>query len=191
MNLDQVFRYLRIEGIGLDDDSLRLCESRESWSVIANFEIERLREALADADVKIFHVGSTSVPGLSAKPIIDLLGEVPNFHVLENKASELGGCGYINLGEYGIEERRFLTLKDQNSVTYVHFHVFLQGDDRVRKHIEFRDYLSSNPHALARYEKFKKALLVDGALARKFYNKEKEPIMKTLTEEADHWAQRR
>ncbi len=191
MNLNEVFRIFRSKGIGLQDDSLRLCDWKESWSVLANSEIGRLSGALGNENAKIYHVGSTAVVGLSAKPIIDLVGEVPNFYFLEEKALELEECGYISMGEYGIEGRRYLILKDHKSVTYVHLHVFLKGDDRVGKHIAFRNYLSSNPHALARYENFKKSLLVDGKLLRKFYSKEKEPIMKALTKEADDWMQGR
>jgi len=189
VSLIELFKTFQSNGIGLQDDALRLCEWRESWSVLANSEIGRLSRALGNKKTKIYHIGSTAVVGLSAKPIIDLVGEVPNFNFLEGKALELGDCGYSGMGEHGIEGRRYLTLTDRKSMTYVHLHVFLKGDDRVRKHIVFRDYLSSNPHALARYENFKKSLLVDGKLLRKFYSKEKAPIMKALTEEADNWMQ--
>lgn len=120
-----------------------------SWS--AQFEVEAalLREILQDIVLEIHHIGSTSVPGLPAKPIIDMMPEVTSLEALDATTKQLEALGYEAMGAYGIPGRRYFR-KGGNHRTH-HVHAFLAGDPNVRRHLAFRDYLRAHPPVAREY----------------------------------------
>lgn len=111
----------------------------EKWPEM--FEAESLLiQTLLGGVKNVHHIGSTSVPGLSAKPVIDILLEVSDISELDNSA--MIRAGYIARGENGIPGRRyFIKGGDQRSHQV---HAFAVGDIQVLKHLAFRDYLRNN-----------------------------------------------
>lgn len=109
------------------------------WAV--KFELEKalILNALDGAVHNISHIGSTAVPGLAAKPIIDILIEVPCFDRLEAKSEEMENIGFVAKGENGIKGRRYFQ-KGRLKRSH-HLHAFLPGDKNLIRHIAFRDYL--------------------------------------------------
>jgi GrpB-like predicted nucleotidyltransferase (UPF0157 family) len=112
---------------------------------------ERL-QVLGSTLVIVHHIGSTSVPGLASKPIIDLLPVVTNLAVLERQQSLLETLGYKWHGELGIAGRRYCTLSDDTGVRVAQLHFFEAGSPHVTRHIAFRDYLRNHPDAARAYE---------------------------------------
>jgi len=119
------------------------------------FEAESLliKTLLGGVAKDIHHIGSTSVPGLSAKPIIDILLEVSDINELDRYNSAMAHAGYVIRGENGISGRRyFIKGGDQRSHQV---HAFASGDIQVLRHLVFRDYLRENTHIAEMYAELK------------------------------------
>lgn len=125
------------------------------WSASFETESNLLSRALGTAALKIHHVGSTAVPGLAAKPIIDILIEVTSLEALDVLNEDMRRLGYEPKGEYGIPGRRFFE-KGGNNRTH-HVHAFRCGDFNVTRHIAFREYLRAHPEVAREYGELKKA----------------------------------
>jgi GrpB-like predicted nucleotidyltransferase (UPF0157 family) len=123
-----------------------------------SFETERrlLSRALGKVALAIHHIGSTAVPGLAAKPIIDILIEVTSPEALDTLNQEMSELGYEPRGEYGIPGRRFFEKGGDNRTH--HIHAFRRGDFNITRHIAFRDYLRLHPEIAREYGELKKAI---------------------------------
>lgn len=112
-------------------------------------EAEGWRNILGDSFRAIHHVGSTAVPGLMAKPIIDILLEVEDLALLDTKSKEIEDLDYEIKGEYGIPGRRYFR-KGKLKRTH-HVHAFEIGDPNISRHLAFRDYLIAHPGIAQEY----------------------------------------
>jgi len=104
-----------------------------------------LQPHIADLLVDIHHVGSTSVPGLSAKPIIDLDIEIPSMDVFPDVVKRLDKIGYRHQGNYGIEGREAFKRETLDDFMAHHMYVCPSCSDELKRHIKLRDYLRANP----------------------------------------------
>jgi GrpB-like predicted nucleotidyltransferase (UPF0157 family) len=135
---------------------VRLVEHDEHWGDQARQEEARLIGAAEGGLVSVQHVGSTSIPGIKAKPIIDLLGIAPDSERLDSIRPAMEALGYVWQGEYGVPGRRFYTLSDPESgQRKVHLHCYAEGDPSIRRHLAFRDYLRARPELADEYEQMK------------------------------------
>jgi GrpB-like predicted nucleotidyltransferase (UPF0157 family)/ribosomal protein S18 acetylase RimI-like enzyme len=118
------------------------------------FEAERQRigSALGDAALRIEHIGSTSVPGLAAKPIVDVLVPVSDVRDESSYGPALEHAGY-ELRVREPEHRMYRTPKRD-----VHVHVWNEGDPEVDRHLAFRDRLRASPDDRSEYERLKRSL---------------------------------
>lgn len=155
------------------------------WPRAFALERQRLQE-LIEA-VSIDHIGSTSVPGLAAKPIIDILVAVEAVERLDEKAGVLQAAGYDVLGEYGLVGRRYLRRHAPDGSRSHHIHVYQQGDESHRRHLVFRDYLRIHAHERDAYTAAKLALVEAGA-DRKAYQSGKGAFVAALERRALAWA---
>lgn len=133
---------------------IRVIPHDPRWKSLFHEEEGRLRALLGEDAVRIHHIGSTSVPGLAAKPIVDVLAEVTEIEAVDRRRSAFGDGGYRWFGEYGIPGRRFL-IRGFDPDRSHHVHVFAAGHERVRDHLEFRDYLIAHPGEAAAYGRLK------------------------------------
>jgi GrpB-like predicted nucleotidyltransferase (UPF0157 family) len=125
------------------------------WPRMAASHAERLR-VLGSILVTVHYVGSTSVPGLAAKPIIDLMPVVTNLAKLDRERRCVEALGYNWHGELGISGRRYCTLPDEVGIRIVQLHFFNADSSHVERHIAFRDYLRAHPDTASAYEKEKR-----------------------------------
>ena len=123
------------------------------WQVRFEQESSRIKEVISDGLVDVHHIGSTSVPGLQAKPIIDLMPEVLDLEVLDRFDLAMEGLGYIIKGEFGIPGRRFY-IKGLIDRTH-HVHAFERGSEGLIRHLAVRDYLRDHPGEAAAYADLK------------------------------------
>ncbi|MBN8615957.1 MAG: GrpB family protein [Deltaproteobacteria bacterium] len=122
------------------------------WPRLAEREIARFASAVgARGLVAIHHIGSTSVPGLAAKPLIDLMPEVEHLAVIDRARTALEASGYAFWGEYGIAERRFCPRIAADGTRLVNVHCFACGDPGLARHLAFRDYLRAYPEMARAY----------------------------------------
>lgn len=167
-------------------DVLPYCES---WPTSFLREQSSLAEKLGLSPAKIHHIGSTSVPGLAAKPIIDILVEVESLAVVEEKSEILFSLGYEAKGEYGITGRRYFR---KGGVTRTHhLHAYEEGSEHVFRHLAFRDYLRCHSSECKAYETLKLALAKEGDLSKTAYSARKAPFIEAIQAKAIRWSKRR
>lgn len=124
------------------------------WPQIAADHAERLR-VLGPILVAVHHIGSTSVPGLAAKPIVDLMPLVTDLADLDRQRSRVETLGYVWHGEFGISGRRYCTLSDVAGARIAQLHFFEEDSPCVAAHIAFRDYLRAHSEVASAYEREK------------------------------------
>jgi GrpB-like predicted nucleotidyltransferase (UPF0157 family) len=165
---------------------------RAEWAQMAKIESARVMRALGENVLAIHHVGSTSIPGIMAKPIVDLMPVVRSTAALDAQEPEVRGLGYKWHGEFGLEGRRFCTRADSKTGKRIfQLHFFEDGNDSARKMLTFRDYLRSHPLIAKAYEMEKiraASLQPDDTTA---YNVEKNDWIKRTEADALVWAERR
>jgi GrpB-like predicted nucleotidyltransferase (UPF0157 family) len=126
------------------------------WSALAEQEAARLREALGAVLIDVHHIGSTAIPGIVAKPVIDLIPVVRDLSSLDAARGKVEILGYVWRGEFGIAGRRFCLRDDpDDGRRLVQAHLFADGDPQIERHVAFRDYLRANPKIAAEYEALK------------------------------------
>ena len=125
------------------------------WPRLAAGHADRL-QALGPALVIVHHIGSTSVPGLAAKPIIDLMPLVRDLTELDGLRGHVEALGYKWHGELGIAGRRYCTLEDDRGVRMVQLHFFQANSPQVERHLAFSDYLRAHPDIARDYENEKR-----------------------------------
>lgn len=116
---------------------------------------DELAPALADLALRIEHVGSTSVPGLCAKPVIDIDVVIKDVSVLPDVISALAKIGYRHEGDKGIPGREAFGYEGKDHLRKHHLYVCAQDSEELRRHIAFRDYLRAHPDAVEEYGKIK------------------------------------
>lgn len=128
------------------------------WEQAFAAEAAALRQALGPRAVRIEHVGSTAVPGLAAKPVIDIQVSVRSLEPSELFRALLAPLDYrfISLGEFDLVYPWFAKPGVWPSTHHVHFCV--AGGEQETKHLAFRDYLRSNPVQARSYEALKRKL---------------------------------
>jgi GrpB-like predicted nucleotidyltransferase (UPF0157 family) len=124
------------------------------WPEIYRAEAERLTLVMGPNLIGLHHIGSTSVPGLAAKPTIDILAVVKDLANLDAVASLIQRLGYRPRGENGIVGRRYFN-KNLGDVHLFHIHAFQEGHPAIDDHLAFRDYLRTHPAISAEYADLK------------------------------------
>ena len=126
----------------------------DAWSEIAAHYAQILH-TLGPNVVEIHHIGSTAVPGLAAKPIMDLMPVVMNLNKLDKQMRQITALGFEWHGELGMARRRYCTLSDAGRrVAQLHF--FEVGSPNIARHLAFRDYLRAHPAMATAYEQEKR-----------------------------------
>lgn len=143
------------------DDLIEVVPYDPAWPAAFANERDALVTALGGALGLIEHIGSTAIPGLGAKPTVDLMAGSADLPVNESAVAVLAKLGYRYLGEYGIAGRHFFR---KGSPPTHHLHWVRRGGDFWWKQVLFRDYMRAVPAEAAAYEELKKGL------AEKFHN---------------------
>ena len=134
---------------------IELVDYDPAWPDLFAREAERIRAALGERVVLLEHTGSTSVPGLAAKPIIDMTLAVPDSSDEESYAPALEAAGYVlRIREPDWHEHRVFKGPDTN----VNLHVFSDGCPEIDRMLRFRDWLRTNQADRELYEQTKRKL---------------------------------
>ena len=165
---------------------VELVPHNPEWSQLAEEEAKRILEQLSISVIGIYHIGSTSVPGIKAKPILDFVIEVEDLDEFIQSAEALEELGYISKGEYGIPGRQFFT-KDTDGERSHHLHVFQQGHPDIERHLVFRDFLRANLEAAREYEKIKEKLAKRFPQKSGSYTEAKSDFILSMDEVARYW----
>lgn len=156
------------------------------WPKLFKKEADEIKAVFGQEVVVIHHIGSTAIPGISAKPIIDVLVEVQDIEKIDDFNEEMTGRGYQPKGEFGIPKRRFF-IKGGDATRTHHIHVFQTGHPGIESHLNFRDYMIAHPEEAQAYSRLKEEL------ARRFpediesYMAGKDGLIKGVDRRAKAW----
>jgi len=135
----------------------------------------------------VHHVGSTAIPGIYAKPILDLLVEVRGVAEVDGRSSSMESLGYQVMGEYGIPGRRYFRKDDREGIRTHHVHAFEAGSAEAERHLAFRDYMLAHPADAQRYSELKRRLAEEHAQSADGYMDGKDGFIKEMDRRAARW----
>lgn len=169
--------------------AVELVPHRPEWAQTAEAEAARLGAALGPVLVTVHHIGSTAIPAIRAKPILDLIPVVTTLDALDATQDALRAAGYLWHGEFGIAGRRFCTRIDvATGKRIVHLHAFADGDAEITRHLAFRDYLRTHPAIAQAYKTEKLRAAAATPDDSQAYNAGKNDWIKRVEREALDWA---
>jgi GrpB-like predicted nucleotidyltransferase (UPF0157 family) len=157
------------------------------WRETFEVESRSVADALGENVVAIHHIGSTAIPSIYAKPIIDLLVEVKDIIKVDGQSLAMESLGYEVMGEFGIPGRRFFRKDNQEGFRTHHIHAFEIGSAQVERHLAFRDYMLAHPEDAQKYSELKRKLArkhpqnIDG------YMDGKDGFIKEMDKKAAQW----
>lgn len=158
------------------------------WRQRFETEAAAVRAALGDALLGVEHIGSTSVPGLPAKPIIDMMPLVRDVREVDRRISAMAAAGYTPRGEFGLPGRRYF-VKGPAHARLVHCHIYAADNPEVERHLAFRDYLRTHPAERDAYAQLKMQLAQAHPTDIVAYMDGKNGLIKQLEAEALRWRQ--
>lgn len=166
--------------------SVQLASHDPQWAILFEAEKVRIGKALGEAGVELHHIGSTAIPGIVAKPVIDILCEAESLEQIDAKAGAMRDIGYTAHGEYGIPGRRYFK-RSGGELIPVHLHCFKGGSVEIERHLAFRDFLRAHPEEAAAYSDLKMSLAGNPALSRQEYQAGKEEFIRAALAKASRW----
>jgi len=164
---------------------------RDSWS--RDFEVEsaKIRGALGSALNALHHIGSTAIPGIYAKPIIDMIADVSSLEAVDQRLHAMQALGYESMGEYGIPGRRYFRKNDSSGMRTHQIHAFVHQSPHIERDLAFRDYLRAHPDTAQAYSELKRKLVQTCNGDFEAYMDGKESFIKDVKREAVDWAAKR
>ena len=167
--------------IGLKRGKVLLADHDSNWSEIATKTIESLEKIFGEIAIDIQHVGSTSIKGIKAKPIIDLAIAVKRLEDVYLLVPKLEENGFIHKPQNDNEGQVFFSCGDYEKDTRSHhIHVVIHNGTEWREYIKFRDYLNNHCQAAREYEELKLNLMKKYPNDRTTYTESKASFIKGI-----------
>ena len=162
--------------LGLESGIVRLVPYDSAWPSLFSAEAERLHELFAAAGlaVTLEHMGSTAIPGLAAKPILDILGGYAEGTPVTECIDVITGAGYVHRGEQGISGREFFRRGNPRSY---HLHLTAIDSPFWRDHLTFRNRLRTDQGLRDAYAALKHDLAARFPRDREAYIEGKGPFV--------------
>jgi len=141
--------------LGLESGVVRLVEYDALWPDLFAAERQRIREQCGTLALRLEHVGGTSIPGMCAKPVLDIAAGQPRATSIQDCVSALERAGYEHRGERGVPGRLFFSRGQPRAY---HVHLVEEGSPLWRDYLAFRDYLRGHSEAAHRFADAKRVL---------------------------------
>jgi GrpB-like predicted nucleotidyltransferase (UPF0157 family) len=167
------------------DERVVIVDYDPEWPFLFAAERERLRAAMGEGTERIDHVGSTSVPGLAAKPIVDIQISVASFEPPETYDEPLRGLGYGPRPDLEPAHRFYRYLVD--GTARFHVHICETGKDWESDHLLFREFLKANPRVAEKYAEMKREKALRFPESRERYTDAKAPHIEGIMAAARRW----
>ncbi len=164
--------------LGLASGVVGLVPNDPDWATAFSAESARVLAALGELPAHLEHVGSTAVPGLIAKPILDLMLGRPPEQPVERYVPPLEAIGYTYRGEHGLPGRHFFVRIRADEFRTHHLHLVELGSEYWRTHLAFRDYLRSVPARAEAYAALKLELAARYPTDREAYTEGKAAFIR-------------
>jgi len=156
------------------------------WPVVYAAEAESIRLVLGENVIAVHHIGSTAIPGMAAKPTIDLLVVDRDHGRLDACNDDMRRAGYQSKGENGVSGRRYFQ-RMIGDVHLFHIHAFEIGHPDIERHLNFRDYLRAHPIDARAYEALKRHLAAQFPFEPKKYTSGKTRFIRAIDQRAAGW----
>ena len=163
--------------LGLASRSVSLSRAHDAWANAYELERARIVAALGDHLLDIQHVGSTSIPNVPAKPILDILLGVRDFEQATALVEPMVSIGYTYRGENGIPRRHYFVKGDPRTH---HVHMVELRSDSWSLTLRFRDLLRTNPELADEYAREKEHLVLLHSGNREQYQRDKDRIVESI-----------
>lgn len=163
--------------LGLESGIVRLVDYDPRWPELFAAEAERLRAIVTPLSVTLEHTGSTAIPGLCAKPILDILAGYADPARLQDGIAALVAAGYVHRGEQEIPGREFFR---RGTPRAYHIHLARRDGTFWRDHLRFRDALRANPALRDAYARVKRDLAAKYPANREAYIEGKAPFVREI-----------
>jgi len=170
------------------DPAIRIVAYDPAWAVEAQDELRRIKETLGPLAVRLEHVGSTAVPGLAAKPILDLQLSVADIQMRTRYVGALERLGYLFVPDPEFADFHFFAKPPTRPRSH-HLHVCQLGSEHEARHLAVRDFLRAHRHEAAKYEALKREVLERHPQDRLAYIAGKERYLSDLQVRAVEWAE--
>ncbi len=158
-----------------------------NWPVQYEAEALRIQGVLGAEILSIHHIGSTSIPGMWAKPIIDILLEVRDIAKIDEYEVAMVNLGYQPRGELGIPGRRYFSREEPVDVRTHHIHAYQSGNTGIERHLAFRNYMIAHPNEAQEYANLKRELARRYPLDIDAYIEGKENFVGEMESKAISW----
>jgi GrpB-like predicted nucleotidyltransferase (UPF0157 family) len=158
------------------------------WSVVATDRAAQVATILGTTMVTWHHIGSTSIRGIHAKPVIDLMPLVTSVDEVDALRAAFEAAGYCWYGEFGLPGRRYVNLDDPESGDRItNVHIYAVGNPEVERHLAFRDYLRAHSAVAKQYELIKLACAAKNQTDIYGYMDCKDATCKQIERQAVEW----
>jgi len=171
------------DGEHMEKIKVQLSTYNPNWEQQYAYEKNRIQEALGERIIGIEHIGSTSIKGLDAKPIIDILVGVQKLDEMTDYVEALTLIDYEYVPKPEFADRKFFRKGLWGQGT-CHLHICEFNSGEWIEKILFRDYLRTHPQAANEYALLKKQLATKYQNDRSIYTKEKEPFIRMIIDRA-------
>jgi GrpB-like predicted nucleotidyltransferase (UPF0157 family) len=169
------------------EDPVVIVEYDPRWQEEFTDVATSLRSALGEVAIRIDHIGSTAVPGLDAKPVIDIQVSVVSLEPADPYQRPLKSAGFVYQRENRDLTKRFF--REPRGTRRIHVHVRCSGSFDEQLNLLLRDYLRTHPEAAREYGQVKRELAKRFVNDREGYVRAKEPEVWSLLTRAHDWAQ--
>jgi GrpB-like predicted nucleotidyltransferase (UPF0157 family) len=157
------------------------------WAAGFRAEADRLTAVPGDEVTAIHHIGSTAIPGISAKPIIDILLAVREVERLDELRPEMAALDYEGRGEFGLLGRRYFA-RTMDGRRRHQIHAYKTDNPGLRPHLAFRDYLIYHPENAQAYGRLKEDLAEEFPTGIEGYMAGKDAFIKETEKKAVAWS---
>jgi len=158
-----------------------------NWCSAFENESKQIVAALGDNVAAVHHIGSTAIPTIHAKPIIDMLVEVREIAKVDERDSAMQALGYEVMGEFGIPGRRFFRKDNEAGIRTHHIHVFEVNSAQVERHLAFHDYIKIHAEDAQKYSELKQELAKKYPNNIEGYMDGKDGFIKEIDKKAVEW----
>ena len=168
---------------------IELAAHDPEWAAAFDIEAVRLKAVFQAELIAIHHIGSTAVPGIKAKPIIDIMIEVRDIEQVDGYNAAMQQLGYMAKGENGIDGRRYFRKGSDTHHTH-HIHTYQTGHPEIGRHLNFRDYLIAHPQVAQAYSRLKEELAHKYKTEPPRYTNNKSDFIRDVEQKAAVWRRR-
>ncbi len=170
-----------------DSRTVEVIPHNPTWRITFIEDSKQIALAMGENVVTIHHIGSTAIPSIYAKPIIDFLIEVKDIAKVDDQNLAMAVLGYEAMGEFGIRDRRFFLKNSAAGKRTHHLHTFEAKSPEIKRHLAFRDYIIAHPEVAQKYSELKRELAKKYPEDIQGYMKGKNGFIREVEKTALEW----